>query len=116
MSVDIHPAWNESDVFSGNDIAIITLDSRINITSRVVPACLPMGEDDHQLLQEKSVWTAGLGAINSVRSPGGEIHYEFPFQMKETQLEIQVTGMLGIILYLLGLSLDTTAPGSMGRR
>ena len=26
VSVDIHPAWNESDVFSGNDIAIITLD------------------------------------------------------------------------------------------
>ena len=26
VSVDIHPAWNQSDVFSGNDIAIITLD------------------------------------------------------------------------------------------
>ena len=60
-----------------------------------------MGEDDHQLLQEKTFWTAGLGAINSVRSPGGEIHYEFPFQMKETQLEIQVTEILEITLFLL---------------
>ena len=48
-----------------------------------------MAEEDHDLLQQK-VWTAGLGAINSFKSPGGEIHYEFPFQMKETQLEIQV--------------------------
>ena len=63
-----------------------------------------MGEDDHQLLQEKTFWTAGLGAINSVRSPGGEIHYEFPFQMKETQLEIQVTETSGIILFFASAS------------
>ena len=66
------------------------------------PSCTTsLGLIDLFYLQEKNFWTAGLGAINSVRSPGGEIHYEFPFQMKETQLEIQVTEILGIILCLI---------------
>ena len=49
-----------------------------------------MENDDDDLSQQSHVWTAGLGAINSIRSPGGEIRHIFPFQMKETQLEIQV--------------------------
>lgn len=89
VGVDIHPAWNESDLFSGNDIAIITLDSRINITERVVPACLPLKNADQDLLQQKHMWTAGLGAISSIRSPSGGIDYEFPFQIREIKLKIQ---------------------------
>ena len=49
-----------------------------------------MESDQQHLMEQRTMWTAGLGAINSVRSPGGEIHHIFPFQMKETQLEIQV--------------------------
>ena len=49
-----------------------------------------MQSDEQALMEQKRMWTAGLGAINSVRSPGGDIHHIFPFQMKETQLKIQV--------------------------
>ena len=73
-----------------HDKLVIFIVSLVSITERVVPACLPMESDQQHLMEQRTMWTAGLGAINSVRSPGGEIHHIFPFQMKETQLEIQV--------------------------
>ena len=63
---------------------------RINITDKVVPACFPLENDDQEIELQGGLWTAGLGAINSVSSPGGKIRHIFPFQMKETQLQIQV--------------------------
>ena len=68
----------------------LPLLSRINITERVVPACLPLKNADQDLLQQKHMWTAGLGAISSIRSPSGGIDYEFPFQIREIKMKIQV--------------------------
>ena len=52
VKIDIHPAWNLSAPFSGSDLAVIRLDSRLELTSSVSPACLPLTPAEDQILSE----------------------------------------------------------------
>ena len=53
-----------------------------------MPACLPRSGSPSSLLPNTSLWTAGLGAINSRLSPGGQVQYDYPFQIRELELEL----------------------------
>ena len=53
-----------------------------------MPACLPRSGSPSSLRPNTSLWTAGLGAINSRLSPGGQVQYDYPFQIRELELEL----------------------------
>ena len=71
--IDIHPDYDFTEPFRGNDLAVVRLERRVEVNDTVVPACFPLSKQDDQILklQGQTFWTAGLGAYSAQRSPAG---------------------------------------------
>ena len=72
--IDLHPDYDFTEPFRGNDLAVVRLERRVEVNDTVVPACFPLNEQEDQILsqQGQTFWTAGLGAIGVSVSPGGK--------------------------------------------
>ena len=71
--IDIHPDYDFTEPFRGNDLAVVRLERRVEVNDTVVPACFPLTEQEDGILKlpGQTFWTAGLGAYSAQRSPGG---------------------------------------------
>ena len=71
--IDLHPDYNFTQPFRGNDLAVLRLERRVEVSDTVLPACFPLTNQEDQILsqQGQTFWTAGLGAIGVSQSPGG---------------------------------------------
>ena len=71
--IDLHPDYNFSEPFRGNDLAVVRLARRVEVSHTVSPACFPLSQQEDQILRlpGQTFWTAGLGAIGVSQSPGG---------------------------------------------
>lgn len=67
-----HPHYNKNNV--DNDIALLKLDSPLELTKRVWPACLP--EQSEELRPEQNATILGWGATKYMRSADGKAQVE----------------------------------------
>ena len=59
--IDLHPDYNFSQPFHGNDLAVVRLERRVEVSHTVSPACFPLSQQEDQILSRpgQSFWTAG---------------------------------------------------------
>lgn len=67
-----HPQYNKNNV--DNDIALLKLDSPLELTNRIWPACLP--EQAEELVPDLNATILGWGAITYRRQPDGKPQVE----------------------------------------
>ena len=73
--IDLHPDYDFTQPFRGNDLAVVRLERRVEVNDTVVPACFPLTDQEDLILsqQGQTFWTAGLGALGPSKvSPGGK--------------------------------------------
>ena len=72
--IEIHPDYDFTEPFHGNDLAVLRLERMVEVKDTVIPACFPLSEEEDKTMTRpgQTFWTAGLGAIRASQiSPGG---------------------------------------------
>ena len=72
--ISLHPDYNFTKRFFGNDLAVLRLERMVKVKDTVIPACFPLSQEEEKILTEPghTFWTAGHGAFGASISPGGE--------------------------------------------
>lgn len=61
----LNEKFSFTSFFRGYDIGLILLENKLRLSDKVSLICLPNSEDDLELINEKNVFTAGWGRIDT---------------------------------------------------
>ena len=58
--IDLHPDYNFSQPFHGNDLAVVRLERRVEVSHTVSPACFPLSKHCPRALSQRLHTLVGL--------------------------------------------------------
>lgn len=79
-----HPYYNKNNV--DNDIALLKLESPLELTQRVWPACLP--DQNEELSPESKVTILGWGATSYSRGPDGKFNLDRDDILRQAEVPV----------------------------